>query len=129
MSPLIEVKTADAPQAIGPYSQGIAVDNYVYVSGCLPLDPKTGEVVPGGVKAQAERALNNFGAIVKAGGSNIDQVIKTTLYLKNVADFAEVNAVYEKFFGSHKPARAIAGGIAIPKDVLIEIEGIARKVE
>ncbi|KAF8592777.1 YjgF-like protein, partial [Ramaria rubella] len=119
---------SDAPAAIGPYSQAISVPPYLFLSGCIPLDPKSGDVVEGGVEEQTHQALKNLGEVVKAGGSEVSKVIKTTVFLKNMDDFQTVNAVYASFFGDHKPARSaveVNSFSRLPKDVLVEIEAIA----
>ncbi|KAF8514866.1 YjgF-like protein [Hysterangium stoloniferum] len=122
------VSTKDAPAAIGPYSQGIRVPPFLFVSGCVPLDPATGNVVGGSdIEAQARQALKNLSAVIKAGGSQVSRVVKTTVFMKDMNDFQKVNAIYADFFGDHKPARsAVEVSIArLPKDVLFEIEAIA----
>ncbi|TFK42063.1 Endoribonuclease L-PSP/chorismate mutase-like protein, partial [Crucibulum laeve] len=118
-----------APAAIGPYSQAIKVGDLLFASGCIPLDPSTMQVVEGGVEAQTEQALKNLKAVVEAGGSELGKVVKTTVFLKSMNDFVTVNGIYEKFFGNHKPARSAVEVARLPKDVLVEIECIARCVE
>jgi len=119
------VSTERAPAAIGPYSQGVKVGDLLFVSGSIALDPKTGQVVSGGVMPQTELSLQNMKAIIEAGGSELGKVIKTTVFLKSMDDFSTVNTIYEKFFGSHKPARSAVEVARLPKDVLFEIECIA----
>jgi len=119
------VTTPSAPAAIGPYSQGIRLGNLLFCSGCIPLDPSTMEIVPGGVEAQTEQVLKNLKAVVEAGGSELGKVVKTTVFLKSMNDFATVNGIYGKFFGNHAPARSAVEVARLPKDVLIEIECIA----
>nr|ACO15527.1 Ribonuclease UK114 [Caligus clemensi] len=121
----IIVSTAKAPASIGPYSQAVKAGNTLYISGQIGLDPATMEVVRGGVQAQARQVLQNFGEVLKSGGSSFDQVLKTTVLLKNMDDFAAVNAIYAEFFPKDPPARAANEVVRLPKDVLVEIEGIA----
>lgn len=121
------VSTNGAPAAIGPYSQGIASGDLVFCSGQLGLDPSTGEMVEGGVEAQAERALRNLGAVLDAAGVGMNDVVKTTLFLASMDDFAAVNAVYTKFMPEPPPARSTFAVSALPKGGLIEIEAIARR--
>ena len=121
------VSTNGAPKAIGPYSQGIASGDLVFCSGQLGLDPATGEMVEGGVEAQAERALRNLGAVLDAAGVGMGDVVKTTLFLSSMDDFAAVNAVYAKFMSDPPPARSTFAVAALPKGGLVEIEAIARR--
>jgi len=121
------VSTNSAPAAIGPYSQGIASGDLVFCSGQLGLDPATGDMVEGGVEAQAERALRNLGAVLDAAGVGMNDVVKTTLFLASMDDFAAVNAVYAKFMPEPPPARSTFAVSALPKGGLIEIEAIARR--
>jgi len=125
MSALTPVSTSAAPSAIGPYSQAIKVGNLVFASGCIPLDPKTMEIVSGGIEEQTKQSLANLKAVVEASGSSVGQVAKTTVFLKNMGDFATVNAIYAEFFGDHKPARSAVEVARLPKDVLVEVECIA----
>ncbi|KAF8644257.1 hypothetical protein AX16_008612 [Volvariella volvacea WC 439] len=122
---LTVVSTEHAPAAIGPYSQAIKVGDLLFCSGCIPLDPATAQIVEGGVEAQTERALQNLKAVVEQGGSELGKVVKTTVFLKNMNDFAAVNAIYANFFGDHKPARSAVEVARLPKDVLVEVEAIA----
>lgn len=117
------IETSKAPGAIGPYSQGYIVNGMVYTSGQIPVDPETG-AVPAGITAQAERSCQNVGAVLEAAGSGFDRVFKTTCFLADMADFAEFNTVYAKFFTS-KPARSCVAVKTLPKGVLCEIEAIA----
>ena len=117
------LETKKAPGAIGPYSQGYAVNGFVYTSGQIPVDPDTG-IIPEGIEAQAERSCRNVGAILEAAGLGFDRVVKTTCFLADMEDFAAFNAVYAKFFIS-KPARSCVAVKALPKGVLCEIEAIA----
>ena len=119
------LETTKAPGAIGPYSQGFEVDGFVFTSGQIPVDPATGEV-PEGIAAQAEQSCQNVGAILEAAGIGYEQVIKTTCFLADMADFAAFNEVYARFFVS-KPARSCVAVKALPKGVLYEIEAIAEK--
>jgi len=116
--------TSGAPAAIGPYSQAIATDGFVFTSGQLGLDPATGELVPG-VEAQAERALQSLAAVLDAAGLGFDDVVKTTIFLVDMADFAAVNAVYASHMPSPPPARSTVQVAALPKGGLVEIEAIA----
>jgi len=119
------VSTPHAPAAIGPYSQGIRLGDLLFCSGCIPLDPSTAQIVPGGIEAQTEQALKNLKAVVEAGGSELGKVVKTTVFLKSMNDFATVNGIYAKFFENHAPARSAVEVARLPKDVLVEIECIA----
>ena len=119
------VHTDNAPQAIGPYSQAIAANGLLFASGQIPLDPTTMEIVGENVTEQTDRVLDNLAAVLEAGGSGLDRVVKTTVYVQNMGDFAEVNAEYARHFGDHKPARATVEVAALPKNVLVEIDAIA----
>lgn len=121
------IATAAAPGAIGPYSQATEANGFVFVSGQLPLDPATGAFVPGGVDAQAEQSLNNLKAILAGAGCALTDVVKTTVFLTDMGDFAAVNAVYAKFFETECPARSAVQVGALPKGALVEIEAIAAK--
>ncbi|HET7828353.1 MAG TPA: RidA family protein [Candidatus Limnocylindrales bacterium] len=121
------VTTAGAPAAIGPYSQGIDTDGLVFCSGQLGLDPATGDLVEGGVEAQAERALRNLQAVLDAAGATFDDVVKTTIFLVDIGDFAAVNAVYARFMPDPPPARSTVGVAALPKGGRVEVEAIARR--
>src|SRR5437899_7636298 len=122
------IQTNGAPAALGPYSQGIRSGDLVFCSGQVGLDPATGELADG-VEAQAERALRNLQAVLDAAGLGLDDVVKTTIFLTDVGDFAAVNAVYAKFMPEPPPARSTVGIAALPKGALVEIEAIARRVE
>lgn len=122
---LTPVFTSNAPGAVGPYSQAIKFRDLLFVSGNIPLNPATGEIVGGGVKEQAEQVLKNLRAVVEASGSDLGKVVKTTVFLKSMDDFATVNSVYEQAFGNHRPARSAVEVARLPKDVLVEIECIA----
>ena len=119
------VKTENAPKAIGPYSIAIAADELVFTSGQLGIVPETGDLVEG-VEAQTRQALRNIEAVLKAAGSCLDCVLKTTVFLKSMGDFAVMNAVYAEFFSSNFPARSAVEVAALPKGGLVEIETIAR---
>jgi 2-iminobutanoate/2-iminopropanoate deaminase len=119
------IRTTDAPAAIGPYSQGIFTDSLVFCSGQIGLDPTTGELVDGGVEAQAERALQNLTAVLEAGGCTWADVVKTTLFLADIADFAAVNAVYGRRMPDPPPARSTFAVGALPKGARVEIEATA----
>jgi 2-iminobutanoate/2-iminopropanoate deaminase len=121
------VTTTNAPAAIGPYSQAIALDGFVFCSGQLGLDPATGELVEGGVEAQAERSLRNLAAVLDAAGLTIDDVVKTTIFLADIGDFAAVNAVYARQVTDPPPARSTVAVAALPKGGRVEIEVIARR--
>ncbi|KAF7436209.1 hypothetical protein PC9H_003036 [Pleurotus ostreatus] len=119
------VSTQNAPAAVGPYSQAIKVGELVFCSGCIPFDPKTAQVVEGGIEEQTEQALKNLRAVVEASGSELGKVAKTTVFLKSMDDFVVVNGIYAKFFGDHRPARSAVEVARLPKDVLVEVECIA----
>ena len=119
------ISTKDAPQAIGPYSQAIRANGFVFVSGQIPTDPATQQIIVGDVAAQTERVLKNLAAILKAAGSGLDKVVRSTVYLKNMGDFAAMNEVYGRHFTSAPPARATVEAARLPKDVLVEIDVIA----
>lgn len=110
---------------IGPYSPAIRIGDFLFTSGQIGLDPKTSKLVPGGVTAEARQALENLGTLIKAGGSSLDRVIKTTLFLKDIADFAAVNEIYAQYFKSEPPARSTVQVSALPGGALVEIEAIA----
>ncbi len=120
------VTAEGAPQAIGPYSQAVVVDGTVYTAGQIPLDPKTGDVVGKTTAEQTDQVLKNLAAILKAAGSGLDLVVKTTVYLVDMDDFPAMNEVYAKHFARHKPARSTVQAAALPKAVRIEIDAIAR---
>lgn len=119
------IATDKAPAAIGPYSQAVKVGNVIYTSGAIPVNPTTGEVVVGGAQEQAEQALNNLKEILNSAGASLDNVVKTTVFIKNMNDFALINEVYKKYFTKNYPARSCVEVARLPKDVLIEIECIA----
>jgi len=120
------VKTEKAPAVIGPYSQGVEWDSkLVFTSGQIPLDPKTGQLVEGDIKAQTRQALENLKAVLEAGGSNLKKVIKCTVFLADMDDFAAMNEVYAEYFPQNPPARSAIQVARLPKDARIEIEAIA----
>jgi 2-iminobutanoate/2-iminopropanoate deaminase len=119
------VATKDAPQAIGPYSQAIKAGGFVFTAGQIPIDPATGKLVEGDVKAQTERVLKNLSAVLAAAGSSMDRVVKTTVFLKNMSDFPAMNEVYGQFFKNEPPSRSTVQVAALPKDALIEIDVVA----
>jgi 2-iminobutanoate/2-iminopropanoate deaminase len=121
------IKTADAPQAIGPYSQAVEAGGFVYVSGQIPIDHKTGNVVQTDIGSQVKLVMDNAKAILKAADCGMQHVIKTTIYLTSMADFASVNQVYGEYFPSDPPARATVEVSRLPKDVSIEIDLVAWK--
>ncbi|AST93978.1 MULTISPECIES: RidA family protein [Sutcliffiella] len=118
------VKTLNAPQAIGPYSQGVVVNNMFYSSGQIPLKPN-GELMDGNVQEQTHQVFHNLKAVLEAAGASLDTVVKATVFIKNMDDFQAINEVYGEYFHSHKPARSCVEVARLPKDVLIEIEVIA----
>jgi 2-iminobutanoate/2-iminopropanoate deaminase len=119
------VSTKDAPQAIGPYSQAIKANGLVFTSGQIALDPSTQQVVSGDVAAQTERVLRNLSEILEAAGSGLGKVVRSTVFLKDMNDFAAMNQVYAKYFSSAPPARSTVEVARLPKDVLVEIDVIA----
>ena len=119
------VKTDRAPGAIGPYSQAIKAGGFVFASGQIPIDPQTGEFVPGGIGEQTEQVLKNLSALLEASGSSLAQVVKTTVFLADMKEFAAMNEVYGRFFTSEPPARATVAAAGLPKDARVEIEAIA----
>lgn len=119
------ISTDKAPAAIGPYSQAVACGNMLFCSGQIPLDPATGEVVAGDISRQAEQVMSNIAAVLSAAGIGFDDVVKTTIYLVDMADFAAVNEVYGSRFQSHKPARSTVAVKSLPRGVQLEIEVIA----
>ena len=128
MSEIGIVSTDDAPAAIGPYSQAVTVDGWVFCSGQIPLDPRSGELVTGDVAQQTERVFLNLAAVLEAAGSSLGGVVKTTVFLADMGDFQAMNAVYASHFGEHRPARATVEAGGLPKNVAVEIDCIARVV-
>lgn len=125
MSKMIEISTPDAPGPAGHYSQAIVHGGMVYVSGQLPIDPRTGEKRVGSIEEQTEQALQNLAAILRAAGSDLDQVVKTTVYISDIQLWGRVNAVYSRFFGKHRPARAVVPTRELHFGFQIEIEAVA----
>ncbi|RAP30788.1 hypothetical protein DID76_03325 [Candidatus Marinamargulisbacteria bacterium SCGC AG-414-C22] len=119
------IATKKAPQAIGPYSQAVTLNNLVFCSGQIALDPHTGSLAGSDIDTQTKQVLANLNEVLTAAGSSFDQVVKTTIFLKDMSDFAVVNTHYEAAFGNHKPARATVAVAGLPLDVLVEIECIA----
>jgi 2-iminobutanoate/2-iminopropanoate deaminase len=119
------ITTKDAPQAIGPYSQAIRANGFIFVSGQVAIDPATQQVITGEIAEQTDRVLKNLSAILKAAGSGLDKVVRTTVFLKNMEQFAAMNEVYGRYFASPPPARATVEVARLPKDVLVEIDVIA----
>jgi 2-iminobutanoate/2-iminopropanoate deaminase len=119
------VSTPEAPKAIGPYSQAIKAEGFVFTAGQIPLDPSTGQIVGSDIATQTDRVLQNLQAVLRASGTNIENVVKTTVYLKNIADFSAVNEIYGHYFKSNPPARSAVQVANLPKDSLVEIEAIA----
>lgn len=119
------VTTDKAPAAIGPYSQAIRAGNLLFTAGQIPLDPATGQLVQGDIKAQTRQVLKNIAAILEAAGTSMQHVVKTTVFLKNMGDFAAMNEVYAEFFTPPYPARSAVAVAALPKDVAVEIEAVA----
>ena len=119
------VASKDAPQPIGPYSQAIKAGGFVFASGQIALDPATGKLIEGDIKAQTERVLKNLTAVLAAAGSNMDRVVRTTVFLKNISDFPAMNEVYGQFFKNEPPSRSTVGVAALPRDALLEIDVVA----
>ena len=119
------IATSDAPGAIGPYSQAVRHNGLLYCSGQIPLNPATGELVGSTAAEQADRVLTNLRAVLEAGGASMSSVLKTTIFLADMADFAGVNEVYARHFGDHRPARATVAVRTLPMSVLVEIDAIA----
>ena len=123
------ISTTGAPAAIGPYSQAIRTGDTIFTSGQIPIDPATGDLVPGGIEAQTTRVCENLKAVLAAAGLDFTRVVKTTVFLKSMADFAAMNSIYAQYFappGAVRPARSTVQVAALPKDALVEIECIAR---
>ncbi len=119
------ISTDKAPQAIGPYSQAVQFDNLLYISGQIPLEPISGQVLKANIKEQTKQILNNLNAVLIAGGSSLDNVLRTTIFLTNLEDYSEVNGVYAEFFEQSMPARSTVQVSRLPMDVQIEIDAIA----
>lgn len=123
------IHSQQAPAAIGPYSQAIRVGHFVFVSGQLPIEPQTGELMSGSIAEQTDRVLQNIRVILTAGGASLDDVVKTTIFLADMNDFAEVNEVYGRFFPSNAPARSTVQVARLPKNARVEIEAVAFVVD
>ena len=121
-----QVKTDNAPAAIGPYSQAVIAGGFVFSAGQIPLDPATGQIVDGGIKGQTERVMQNLLAVLEAAGLAWTDVIKTTVYLHDMADFPTVNEIYARFLGDARPARSTVQVTALPRGALVEIDFIAK---
>ena len=119
------IETANAPAAIGPYSQAVSVDGWVFLSGQIPIDPATAKIVSDDIARQTEQVMNNIKAVVEKAGGTMQNIVKTTIYLKDMDDFAKVNEIYKRYFPSEPPARATVQVSRLPKDVGIEIDAIA----
>ena len=119
------VKTENAPQAIGPYSQAVRAGGFVFASGQIPLDPQTGSMVAGGIAEQTEQVLSNLSALLKAAGTGLERVVKTTVFLADMNDFAAMNEVYGRYFKKDAPARSTVEAARLPRDARVEIEAIA----
>jgi 2-iminobutanoate/2-iminopropanoate deaminase len=126
MSEFKPVATDQAPGAIGPYSQAMSVDGWVFCSGQIPIDPGSGELVGGDIGAQTDRVLLNLAAVLRAAGGSLSDVVKTTVFLADMGDFAGMNEVYARHFGDHRPARAAVAVRTLPMNVDVEIEAVAR---
>ena len=121
------ISTTKAPGAIGPYSQGIQIGEFIYTSGQIPIDPATGTFAEGGIKEQTRQSLQNIKAILEKAGSSMDKVVKTTVFLADMNDFADMNSVYAEFFSEPYPARSAVAVKTLPKNALVEIEVVATK--
>jgi len=119
------IATAAAPQAIGPYAQAVVYNGIAYLSGQIPLDPASGQIVDGDIAAQTGRVLENLKAVLEACGSSLDQVLKTSVFLKDMGDFPRMNEVYARYFGAHPPARSTVEVARLPRDVRVEIDCVA----
>jgi 2-iminobutanoate/2-iminopropanoate deaminase len=119
------VQTDKAPKAIGPYEQAIKANGFIYTAGQIPIDPKTANLIEGDISAQTRQVLENLKAVLEAGGSALDRVVKATVFLKNMADFAAMNEVYAQYLGSAKPARSTVAVAELPRGALVEIDLVA----
>ena len=119
------IKTDNAPQAIGPYSQAVKANGFVFASGQIPIDPATGQFVEGGIAEQTEQVMKNVSKVLEAAGSSLDKVIKTTVFLADMGEFAAMNEVYGRYFEQDPPARATVEAARLPRDARVEIEAIA----
>jgi 2-iminobutanoate/2-iminopropanoate deaminase len=119
------ISTERAPKAIGPYSQAVVSNGWAFLSGQIPLDPATNQIIAGDIAAQTERVLENLKSVLEAAGSSLERVVKTTVYLKDMGEFAKMNEVYARYFASNAPARATVEAARLPRDVSVEIDCIA----
>ncbi|HEV2762097.1 MAG TPA: RidA family protein [Pyrinomonadaceae bacterium] len=119
------ISTKNAPQAIGPYSQAVAAGGFVFASGQIPIDPETGEFVPGGIAEQTEQVLKNLSALLEAAGTGLGRVVKTTVFLADMNEFAAMNEVYGRYFKEGPPARSTVEAARLPRDARVEIEAVA----
>ena len=119
------IQTDQAPKAIGPYSQAIRINGFVFASGQIPIDPETGRFVAGGIAEQTQQVIKNLSRVLEAAGSGLDKVVKTTVFLADMEEFAAMNEVYGKFFSAEPPARATVEAARLPRDARVEIEAIA----
>ena len=126
MADFTTIKTPDAPSAIGPYAQGVVAGGFLFTAGQIALDPKSGEIVAGDVTAQTERVMTNLAAILRAAGVDWRHVVKTTVYLKDMADFPRLNDVYARHIGDARPARSTVAVAGLPRGVAVEIDCVAR---
>jgi len=125
MAALKRISTPNAPGAIGPYSQALEAGDFLFLSGQIPIDPATGQVIEGGIAEQTHQVLKNIGAVLTAAGSSYAQVVKTTVYLQDMADFSAMNEIYGGYFASPAPARATIQAAALPRNVRVEIDAVA----
>lgn len=121
------IETKNAPGALGPYSQAVKIDNFVFTAGQIPLNPQTGELVETNIQDATHQAIKNLGAVLEAAGFSLNDVVKTMVFLKNMDDFANMNEVYAQYFNESKPARSTVQAAKLPKDCLVEIEAVACK--
>jgi 2-iminobutanoate/2-iminopropanoate deaminase len=126
MAEFTTIKTPDAPSAIGPYAQGVVAGGFLFTAGQIALDPASGEIIPGDVSVQAERVMTNLTAILRAAGTDWGHVVKTTVYLRDMADFPRMNDVYAKHIGDARPARSTVAVAGLPRNVSVEIDCVAR---
>ena len=121
------ISTSDAPKAIGPYSQAVLVNGFLFTAGQIALDPVSMEIVPGGIAEQTDRVFRNLQAVLSAAGLTFNHVVKTTVFLQDMAEFAAMNEVYARFFGDHRPARSTVAAAALPRNARVEIDLVAAK--
>jgi 2-iminobutanoate/2-iminopropanoate deaminase len=119
------IRTKNAPAPIGPYSQAIRLNGFIFVSGQIPVDPQTGQLVAGGIVPQTHQVIKNLAAILEAAGARLSDVVKTTVFLSNLDDFSEFNRIYGEYFAEVKPARATVQVVRLPKEALVEVEAVA----